>query len=419
MNPDKEDPNNHVPAVTPDDDWDGLDVEQVLDAQLPPRRSDSPKMPKIDVNLSGFKSIEPARHSGGGGSTSEDTHFKTSVTINMKVNSERETPEKEDFQPALAMEDMKLDEFAGQVVQKPIMPRRFKPGERDDWGTAEKKGSARWMMYAAAAVVLLIGLTLYISQIDWKKFGNSPKIVREKDKLPVKAPEVSEEDLGLLGELAKSADKAMEIYSKYAQAGQAGDFSDLIYLSDRNAPQITKAWKPVGATSGWKPAYTSVWKTLKIQSIDCAELRGVNHDFSRFVAVFRFEGTQLKMDWKATAGYGSADFGELEMGKGDGSEIRGWIQTSNFYTQQLPDDRYRSFIVRSPEKDLSIWAYTEIGSEVDAQVMDLFSISPITGQHQSEAKVILSLDRGDREILPRQWMIKSLIANNWLDQAAP
>ena len=127
----------------------------------------------------------------------------------------------------------------------------------------------------------------------------------------------------------------------------------------------------------------------------------------------------MKMDWKATVGYGSADFEELKTGVGDGSEIRGWIEKSNFYTQALPEDKYRSLIVRSPGKDLSIWAYTEIGSEVDEQVEGLFSISPVTGQYQTEAKVILNLHKGDREILPRQWMVKGFIASNWLDQAAP
>lgn len=419
MNSDKEDPNNHAPAVTPDDDWDGLDVEQVFDAQLPPRRTDTGKMPKIDVNLTGFKSIEPARHAGAGGATSEDGSPKTSVSINMKVTAEREAAEKEDFQPALAMEDMMLDGTESQVIRKPVVPSRFKAGERDDWGTVHKKGSARWMLYVAGAVVILIVLTLAVSQMGKKKPIQDINAVREQAKAPVDESKVSAADLGLLGQLANSSRQAMEIYSTYAQAKQVDDFSDVVYLGERHSAQIAKAWQPSGAESGWKPTDSTVWKTLKIESIDCAELRGTNPDFSKFIAVFRFENDKLKMDWKATVGYGSADFEELKLGQGDGSEIRGWIEKSNFYTQTLPEDRYRSFIVRSPRKDLSVWVYTEIGTEVDEQVTGLFSVSPITGQYQSEAKVILNLNRGDQELLPSQWMVKGLIASNWLDQAAP
>lgn len=419
MNPDKEDPNNHVPAVTPDDDWDGLDVEQVFDAQLPPRRTDAGKIPKTDVNLTGFKSIEPARHTGGGGSASEDGSVKTSVSINMKVHAEREAAEKENFQPTLAMEDMLPEGSAGQVIRKPVVPSRFKAGERDDWGTVHKKGSSRWMLYVAGAVVLLVALTLAVSQIGRKKPARAESAVRNQDRTQADDSKVSAADLGLLGQLAKSNWEAIEIYSTYAQAREVGDFSDLIYLGERHSAQISKAWKPVGAQSGWKPSDTAVWKTLKFGTIDCAELRGTNPDFSKFTAVFRYEDTRMKMDWKATVGYGSADFEELKTGVGDGSEIRGWIEKSNFYTQALPEDKYRSLIVRSPGKDLSIWAYTEIGSEVDEQVEGLFSISPVTGQYQTEAKVILNLHKGDREILPRQWMVKGLIASNWLDQAAP
>ncbi|MES2982189.1 MAG: hypothetical protein V4727_07740 [Verrucomicrobiota bacterium] len=417
MNPDKEDPNNHAPAVTPDDDWNGLDVDQVFDSQLPPRRSDAPKTPKMDVNLSRFKAIKPGSHSGISTSSHDEAHSKSQVS--MKVNGERLVSEKEEFQATLVMESVQQGDEPSHSNQMSAKPGRFIPGERDDWGVSRHKGSSRWMLYTAAGVIGLIALTVFLSRFMGEE------TVRKSDKRslsqlePIDVKTESIRDLGVAGQLANNHQEAVQIYGQYAQAKSPDDFSKFIYLSDRNTPLLKEAWKATGAESGWMPSGSSSWKTYRDGELIYAELRGVNHDFSKFIACFRYENSDLKMDWKATTGYGTAAFDDLKIGKGEGSEIRGWIATSDFFTQQLSDDKYHSFIVRSPKKDASIWVYTEIGSEVDKDILALFSTSPITGEFQTEAKVILNLDRGAEEILPRQWMIKGLIAANWLDQATP
>jgi hypothetical protein len=416
MNPDIEDPNNHVPAVTPDDDWDVLEVEQVFDAQLPPRRAEAPKIPKMDVNLSGLKVIDPAHALKTAAALDEDVSPKSEVSVN--TYGERvDTSEKEEFQPGLALEDMILGDSAEPVRQRPIIPSRFNVGERDDWGAAQKKGSARWMLYTALGIILLVVLTVSLSYLN----REDPKEVLGKKKSNQLVTDVDDKDFGqsALGRLTKGKQEAMRIYAQYVKAKSIGDIGELIYLSDRNAPLISKIWKPSGAEEGWKPGDRSLWKTYQNESLLFGELRGTNYDFSTFLAVYRYENEVLKMDWKATSGYGSANFEELKLGQGDGSEIRAWIESSSFYTQELPENRYRSFIVRSPKKDVSIWVYTEIGSEIDNKVVGLFSVSPITGEYKTECKVILSLDRGKGAILPQQWMIKDLIAENWLDQAKP
>jgi hypothetical protein len=419
MNPDKEDPNNHAPAVTPDDDWDGLDVEQDFNAQLPPRRADTPRIPKLDLNLSEIKSIEPARHATGATSSREDSNIKPSVSIHINVNPEREFSEKEDFLPALVMEDVKQGDFSARNIKRPITLSRSKLGERDDWGTVEKKGSSRWMLYTAVGMIMLIVLTVSFS------YFNRDKPIRNADDkgsnkpAPVDRNKESDIDPSVLAQLANGDKEAIQIYGNYAQAKSPDDFTESIYLSKRNAQAVARAWKPISAENGWLPSDTSAWKTYQNGSLVFAELRGTNHNFSKFIGVFRYEKKELKMDWKATAGYGSASFTELKSGLGDASEIRGWIEPSNFFTRQLPEERYHSFILRSPDDADSVWGYTEIGSDADTKLMQLFSVSPITEEQKTEAKVILKLDRGDPGNLPQQWMIKSLIAENWLDQATP
>ncbi len=417
MNSDKEDPNNHVPAVSPDDDWDGLDVNQVFDSQLPPRRSDAPKVPRADVNISAYKLIDPERSTGSAVSISDVHHVKSSLSIKVNVErAERTVTERDNFQAAHIMEDVKLGDDAVQKYQITGNPGRFAIGERDDWGTNQQAGSFRWMLYTAVGITLLIALTIFLT-----KFFDEDD-VRKNDKpnftkvAPISVEEKPTEELGELSQLANGNKEAQQIFQNYIHSTSVDDFSKSIYRSAQNTPLAKDVWKSANARSGWMLSDLSLWKTYQIGSTFYAELKGVNHDFSKFIAYFRFENSELKMDWKATTGYGTASFSDLKMGKGNGSEIRGWISTSNFFTTHLPESRYHSFLIASPNKEASIWAYTEKGSEVDKAILELFAVSPITGESQSEAKVILSLERGYKETLQDQWMIKRLIAENWLDQ---
>jgi len=416
MNPDIEDPNNHVPIVTPDDDWDVPVVQQVLDVQLPPRRAEASKIPKMDVNLSGLKVIDSSHTPKTAAGFEEDSSPNLVVSVNT-YGDRVDTSEKEDFQPSLVLEDMKLGDSAEPVRQRLIIPNRFNVGERDDWGVAQKKGSARWMLYTALGIILLVVFTVSLSYFN----RDDPREVLGKKRSDQIVPDGDDRDFenSALGRLTRGKQEAKHIYAQYVKAKNVGDVGEFIYLRDRNAPLISKMWKPSGAEEAWKPSDKSFWKTHQNESLLFGVLSGTNYDFSNFIAVYRYENEVLKLDWKATTGYGSANFEELKFGQGDGSEIRAWIESSSFYTQAVPEDRYRSFIIRSPKKDVSIWVYTKIGTEIDNKVFELFSVSPITGDYKNEAKVILSLDRGKEAILPQQWMIKDLIAENWLDQANP
>ncbi len=419
MNSDKDDPNNHAPAVTPDDDWDGLDVEQVFDAQLPPRRAEKSRLPKIDSNHKEISSVEPARFTSDTVPMLSESHLKTYVPVHLKVKSEREGGEKEDFLPTLVMEDLKLGDFSTRSIQKPILQNRSQDGERNDWGVVQKKDPSRWMLYTALGVIFLIVTTVSISYLNRDKSNRKVDEDRSNQSARKNIKKESNVDQDLLARLANSNIEAIQIYGKYAQSKNLDDFTHLIYLSKNNAQFAAKTWEPIGAGSDWVPSDTSDWKTYQNGSQLFTELKGVNHNFSKFIAVFRYENTELKMDWKATTGYGSASFTELKSGTGDGSEIRGWIEPSNFFTQDLPEERYHSFVIRSPDKRDSVWGYSEIGSDTDTDLMKLFSVSSITGEGITEAKIILNMVSSDRGMLPQQWMIKSLIAENWLDQATP
>lgn len=417
MNPHQEDPNNNAPPVLPDDDWYGLDVDQIYDSQLPPRRAESPSVAKVVLNSSSLHTVHSGRHLGESSSVREAPDFVSQVTFDIHV--ERSSSEKREFQAARVMEDLKQADAIAQKGRRVLPKGRLSREAREDWGARPKKSAIRWMSVTALGVIALIGLAMFTSRFfdeksDRKTNKNGSGLIDSS-----KAKKEPAKGLGALGKLVNSSQEASRIFGLYAQARSENEFLQSVYLGSRNAPSIMERWKPMGADRGWMPSDKASWKTFQVDELPYAELSGLDHNFSKFVAFFRYENSDLKMDWKATTGYGTADFDQLKIGKGDGSEIRGRISRSDFFTHQLSDEKYHSFIVRSPKNDLSIWAYTEIGSQVDQDILALFSVSPITGEYQTEAEIILDLERGNQEILPHQWMIKRLIAPNWLDTATP
>jgi hypothetical protein len=418
MNPDKEDPNNHVPAVTPHDDWDDLDVEIGFDSQLPPRRDNATKIFKKELNLSGLKVIEPVDLSKT--ATPLDAEVVSKVMQLENANPKSITNSaKEEFKSALALASADSGYKVKPVIQNPVMKNRFNVGERDDWGVAQKYSSPRWMIYTALVIIMLVALTVSFSYLNRK--DSREESGKSLFNQPVADPVNLDKEFAesALARLSNSQPEAMEILAKYVNAKSISEINNLMYLSDRNISLISNHWKPSEAKEEWKPDDKSSWEIYQHEAIVFGEFKGVNHDFTKFITTFRYENDNLKIDWKATTGYGSANFEELKKGQGDGSEIRGWMESSNFYTDELPEDRYHSFICRSPNKNISIWIYTEIGSDIDHECVQLFSVSAITGEFKKETKVILMLDRGKESILPQQWIIKDLIAENWLDQTQP
>jgi hypothetical protein len=172
----------------------------------------------------------------------------------------------------------------------------------------------------------------------------------------------------------------------------------------------------LGIDPGWVPAETAVWTVVERDDLSYGVLDGNLPDFSRFLAYFKREGDRLKMDWKASTGYGTAALAELNAGKGDGSEIRAWISQADFYTYSLPEGGFRSFRLMSPDGDSNLWVYTQVGTELDGRLIALFAPSQITGEVQSEVQVCLGLKPGPAEALPSQWMIADLTRLDWLDE---
>lgn len=513
MKPDHEDPNNHVPEISPDDDWDDLETfssSLAARSALPPKRGEHGLPSKKDTKQSPVRRHEPrlrvnkesaeeessesseeietpvlnkpakktargktakkatkevagkaskkaakkkaakkaarkrtatARKTasdGGGLSEVEDapghSEAKTSALdpdekIRLPAPSEEkrgrlrvnEISAREDgpgsiqriskMTPGVAATNPKAAEE--EVGRR---RRRFVRGERSDWGEEGGGGSFKWMLFSGVGIVLLVVFAVFLSQ----KAGKKP--VRDSDmsffsQLETNEEEVAgkDENLETLEKLTNSQREASEILGIYATAKEVGDFSGFLHDSEELLPLLREVWEPTGAKEGWKPAENSIWTVYDRDNVRYGLLEGTNHDFSDFSAYFRDSDSGLKLDWKASTGFGTASFEDLAAGEGDGSEIRGSISPSDFYTFPLPEEEFRSYRLVGPDDGRTVWAYAKRDGEIDSKLLKLFMPSEITGESQSSARVVVELVRGPDESLSNQWVIKDLMGLNWLD----
>lgn len=305
----------------------------------------------------------------------------------------------------------------GGLKNVPRLHRRHNQrGEHGDWGAKTAQGSLRWTLYTGVGVIALVISAVVLSQRGGKKPDG-----REQSFFSMVAPDATdeggeEEALEALRKLNVAQDEARRIYAIYATAKTADDFMGVVYRAEENAGVIAESWKPMGMAADWKTDDNTTWSALEQQEYRYGVLEGALPNFTTFNAYFRHEAQGLKLDWKATSGYCSADFTEMKAGRGDGSEIRALLSPADFHTFVLPEGDYRSYRLVSPDGQTNLWGYTEVGGEVDGKLLEQFVPSQITGEAQSEISVVLGLEPGPEDALPSQWMIRKLVRLNWLDE---
>lgn len=480
MNPDTEDPNNHVPAVSPGDDWDDLEVvSEASQAGLPPRRMDqglppkkvarTPRVNRLSptLKLDGETLPSPPSPSGGDSAgkemdaVAEDLEEADSSTKAAKkaprksvrkhgskdpasppTSPEAEKPEENrvvlpDAQPAKRLRVNEIGSANDAPAARPekmvakaavaasgadkqdgtVKRRHFSRGERSEWGAQHGRGSWKWMLYTGLGVVCLVVLALVLSQLTKRKndSSNDEPLYSQLAGKEVESQD-SSEDLKDLELLTNSHEKAKSIFAVYARAKTPEDFIAFVHAPERNRQVIEGNWKPLAMKPGWLPGDESVWTVLDRNGIRYAVLDGILSDFTSYRAFFRKDGGELKLDWKATAGYGTADFAEMKKGGGSGKEIRATISIADFYTFSFPEETYRSFRIMSADGEANLWGYAALGSEIDERLLELFLPSQITGESQSEIQVTLHLEPGNGESLPDQWILAGIERLSWLDE---
>lgn len=296
--------------------------------------------------------------------------------------------------------------------------RKSKLGDFKSWDENIPKKSLLWIYFSGTGLIATLVLVLIISnKLNAKKRPGEASIY--KNIIPEEKEDASETLNREFRDLLLDAEAdGRRIYKSYLFSKSVDDFIANIRHGKENRDLIMLNWKPTQNPSDWQIDGKEMWKVSDNPDSRHALLQGRMPDFKNYAAIFILENNTLKMDWKATVAYCSADFKELKERRGDASEIRAYVSTSNFYTNVFPDSDFRCYKIVSPDKETCLWGYTKIDDEVDNGIKNYFFNGYIIEQSESEMEIqmLLELKPGPQDSMPNQWIIKKFIGRSWLDR---
>ena len=404
-----EDPNNHVPEVSPVDDWG--DAAPDASPVLPQKRA-------LDEKPAGY-AARPDDDAKG-------------IEIGVKVIERSEDRElrgpvqrlevQEHVPKLLAPETTPLPKIVPkQVIAKPEVPEgeqqeeqwRGRAPDAENWGK-QKSVSMRWIVISGLSLAIaVIAGVLILPHTGWK---NERSVRTDFSKLEVFEPPMLEN----AGEGNSSTleegieEKAKVLVEAYAKATAVDQVLPLVRDRARVEAALRERWQPMGMPADWHVPDDSKWEILKTGDLEYGYLAGLLPDITPFRFYIVQEGDKALLDWEASSGYSETRFGSLAKKQGEGGVVRGFISPGDLYTFSVPEKDYQCFRITSPDAATAIWGYAKRTEPVAEELAALFRPGAIPREMLSEYPVTLKLSKAPEESLPNQWLITEMLHMEWI-----
>jgi len=399
MHPIVSDPHNHVPEVSSDDLWGDAEDLPLLAYRpstiLPPRRPppEAPSPTATGARQEGLR-IEsaPQRRPADEASTPLDVQKIDGSVI--RLDPEAPT------QPRMPRQEVK---------PQPVF-KKAAGAETSEWGST-KKLPVRWILVIGAGITSII-----IAALLMLPFINRSNAIGQRPGQIDLAVDTTDaiEDAVLIEQLLNLQPEAGALFRKYRTVATADDLATVVRDPRTIIPLIRANNRSVLISKRWNPSEGAVWNVLPANGKPFGLLSGIYPDFSKFNAYFVMEEDQLRLDWKATSGYGTATFDQLSNNQGDPAEIRATIIPSDYYSPVFPETEFRSYQLFSPDNMKAVWCYASLGSPAAKSLARLFQGGTILKATKSPQKATLRLERGPEGALPNQWLVAEMLHEEWI-----
>lgn len=408
MNSGFSDPNNHVPQPSPDDGWEDSPAKSGIPLSIPvlPRlpvpqltETNPPASKPRDPSTPVLRVMDPTQR-GPSRSTPIKLQVETFGATAIRAATAAPSPPKVE----------RVITF--QERQNPSAEQPQNIGEGGDWGR-ENHGAMRWILWTGAGVVVLVILVMAMLPTI-----NAPNTIRPDMTGPVAIAEQEDnpQHIAALNQILNRQPEALRIYRNFLAAAHSDELIPLIRDISGVRDALRERWHPYRIPSQWELAPDTGWSVMVLEGHSCGLLTGLLPDNSKFLAYFTADDGRLLLDWKATTGYGTALFRDLEKGLGDGSEIRGSVSIIEYYTPQFPEETYQSYRLVSPDGNSLIWCYADRNSTACPILSRKLKAGPIIDKAEDSEKFTLSLERGPEGSQPNQWHIQQLLQTDWVSR---
>lgn len=277
--------------------------------------------------------------------------------------------------------------------------------EEKDWG-APTAFDPKWTTFITLAILGMIIACLALMQLSGPATQEGSDITGKEQRKEMLEAE--------LHRLTSREQEARKMYADFASARVVEEILPMIRNSKELGDLIRRIGHDSTVGSDWRPPADADWRAGLFGNRLFAVLSGDMPDFSNFSAYFVLEGDLLLLDWKATTAYSSTSFDELVQGKGDGSEIRGYLKPAEFYYGDFTKDQYHCYQLESPDRREVVWCYVKRSSELAIELGRYFLKGEIIEESTDELPMTLKLSRMEGRSMPNQWLLDGLLYKNWI-----
>jgi hypothetical protein len=395
------DPSAKMPEVASGDSWgdpeDDLPNQTIRPATLPQKRQRVDHSANDDPAAKGIL-IEPSPTSVFVLNPQDRLHIR-------EISSEitRLVPEDE---PATKV----VRQYTFREKPAVLSPKEISIQREEGWGRVSKN-TKKWVIGIGLTTFALVTFSLLsLPKLNSK---NAPRLDAKSGAYVVEDNN-DRLDNKTLKNWQNRKTEVMSTFSYYARATTLDELFPLVVENSASREALRDHWRPLDLPENYFPSKDSPWNTVLLDGQLVGLLEGTFPNGSPFEAYFVNQGDRLKIDWKATSVFGTANFKQLRDGIGDGSEIRGTITNSSFYTAIWPEADFQSYCLTYPGVEISIWCYARRGDASFQALAPVFSKGLIIDNSSNSQNVTLNLVRGASSALPNQWLIREILHLNWL-----
>ncbi len=290
---------------------------------------------------------------------------------------------------------------------EPVSGWQADEGESREWGKASAPGSMRWMVYWGLGVFGLLIAAFVLKPVLIRQ----ETTVREERTMRMEetAADVDDSDPSLV-----LGSRGREVFSSYVRAASPAEAVPFVRDGEKLRGILEKEWSPAGFPAGWEADMKTDLRVFQNEGVTYGVISVRLPGSPSYTAYLMPVGDRVLVDWEASTARGTATFGELGRGEGDGSLIRAVIARADHYTFAFPEREYQSYLLASMDSNQVTWGYTRRGGEADEEIGKLFRRGAILSAVQNDYRVCLRLERGSADSLPNQWLIGELLHIDWV-----
>ncbi|MGC4015475.1 MAG: hypothetical protein QM755_13305 [Luteolibacter sp.] len=307
---------------------------------------------------------------------------------------------------------------ASRQEQLPVMqprPKRESAVETATWGRSKRGHSHRWMIMAAAVVVLSIVTGLAIQPLLSAKSDEARSSYYGTIQLADDVVDADDPTVYFSDHPEEIGAQMTSALTAYARARTVDEVVPLIRNGEHLREQLGKHWRPWAVPADWTPGQEARQGYDSVGKLPYGTMSGNLPDFRHYLVHFVRSGAGMLVDWEASIGEGTTDMKGLSDPDRKEAVVRVVVSPEAYYTAAFPEASYQAYRAMRDDADEIAWLYVERNGIPAETLGKMFASGDILGAASKEpVPVRVRLRRGEAAGLANQWLVLDVLHKGWV-----